>query len=132
MAVIKAATAPLRYLDDQIHAYLKGTLKVFDLTSLGISKDLHELGGTPLQRKVWRELRAIPYGNTISYAALAARVSKPKAVRAVASAVAANPLLIIVPCHRVVPSRPKRKGDIGGYSGGVEMKRHLLNLEKMI
>lgn len=85
----------------------------------------YDISGTPFQVAVWRELCKIPYGRTISYAKLAKRVGRPKAVRAVANACGANPLPIIIPCHRVIAS----DGTIGGYSGGISKKKHLLAKE---
>lgn len=81
--------------------------------------------GTPFQRRVWQALRQIPCGQTLSYAALAARLGMPRAVRAVAGACAANPLALLVPCHRVVRS----DGGLGGYRWGVARKRWLLARE---
>ncbi|MCL0053233.1 methylated-DNA--[protein]-cysteine S-methyltransferase [Dehalococcoidales bacterium] len=80
---------------------------------------------TPFQREVWEITRLIPYGETRSYAWVAEQIGRPKAVRAVGQALSRNPLPIIIPCHRVVTS----EGKLGGYSGGVEMKRYLLYLE---
>jgi methylated-DNA-[protein]-cysteine S-methyltransferase len=82
-------------------------------------------GGTPFQRRVWEELRTIPRGETATYAELAARIGAPGAARAVGSAVARNPVSIVVPCHRVVGA----DGSLAGYAGGVERKRALLALE---
>jgi AraC family transcriptional regulator, regulatory protein of adaptative response / methylated-DNA-[protein]-cysteine methyltransferase len=82
--------------------------------------------GTPFQLRVWQELRRIPRGTTISYSELAKRIGRPKAVRAVASACASNPLAIITPCHRVV----RLNGDFGGYRWGIERKRRLLATEQ--
>lgn len=82
--------------------------------------------GTPFQLLVWQELRRIPCGETISYSELARRIGRPKAVRAVASACASNPLAIITPCHRVV----RLNGDLGGYRWGIERKRRLLAAEQ--
>ncbi|EHO46207.1 putative methylated-DNA--[protein]-cysteine S-methyltransferase [Lentilactobacillus kisonensis F0435] len=82
--------------------------------------------GTPLQQRVWTEIQKIPYGQTITYKQLAENVGNKKAVRAVATAVAQNPLLIVVPCHRVI----KTGGDIGDYRGGKEAKKALLQFEK--
>lgn len=82
-------------------------------------------GGTPFQRRVWEELRTIPRGSTVTYAELAARIGMPGAARAVGSAVARNPVSIVVPCHRVVGA----DGSLTGYAGGVERKRALLALE---
>lgn len=82
--------------------------------------------GTPFQRQVWQELRRIPRGETISYSELAKRIGRPKAVRAVASACANNPLAIHTPCHRVV----RLNGELGGYRWGIERKRRLLAIEQ--
>jgi len=80
---------------------------------------------TPFQREVWEITRLIPYGETRSYSWVAEQIGKPEAMRAVGQALAQNPLPIIVPCHRVVASN----GKLGGYSGGLEVKRYLLQLE---
>lgn len=81
-----------------------------------------QTGGTPFQRDVWRALRRIPVGRTLSYGALAARIGRPKAVRAVGLANGANPIGIVVPCHRVIGAN----GTLTGYGGGLERKRWLL------
>ncbi len=83
------------------------------------------LRGTPFQRTVWEEIRGIPYGETISYATLAARAGNSRAVRAAGAATGRNPISIIVPCHRVVGG----DGRLTGYAGGLERKRALLTLE---
>jgi methylated-DNA-[protein]-cysteine S-methyltransferase len=96
---------------------------------LGKSKKFRvklDFEGTDFQMKVWRELYKIPYGKTISYKELALKVKNPKAVRAVGSANGKNPLCIIIPCHRVIAN----DGGIGGYSGGLRMKKTLLELEE--
>lgn len=81
--------------------------------------------GTPFQRRVWRALRLIPYGETRSYAWVARTIRRPKAVRAVGQACGANPLPLYFPCHRVVAA----DGKIGGFSSGLQWKRDLLKLE---
>ena len=83
-----------------------------------------ELDGTPFQQEVWAELSRIPYAETISYGELARRVGRPKGPRAVGQANGKNPIPIIVPCHRVLASN-----GIGGYGGGLPMKRTLLATE---
>ncbi len=84
------------------------------------------VGGTALQRAVWLEIARIPYGETISYSTLAERVGFPRAIRAVASACGANPLPLVIPCHRVVA----KDGTLGGFSlGGLAVKETLLALE---
>jgi methylated-DNA-[protein]-cysteine S-methyltransferase len=82
--------------------------------------------GTPFQKTVWQELQRIPYGETISYLELAKRIDNQKAVRAVGMANGANPVAIIVPCHRVIGSN----GSLTGFGGGLPTKRALLELEK--
>ncbi len=85
-----------------------------------------ESPGTPFQREVWHALRSIPCGTTTSYGQLAAQIGHPAAVRAVGTANGANPVAIIVPCHRVIGAN----GSLTGYGGGIERKRWLLNHEK--
>ncbi len=104
---------------DQITKYLDGKLKIFDLKL--------DIKGTPFQLKALKEVASIPYGKTVSYGEIAARLGNPKAARAVGSANRRNPLPIVIPCHRVVASN-----GIGGYGGSAKdtkMKRHLLSLE---
>lgn len=81
--------------------------------------------GTPFQLAVWNELLRIPYGSTISYAELARRIGRPSAVRAVGAANGANPIPVIIPCHRVIGAN----GTLTGYGGGLERKQWLLALE---
>lgn len=83
-------------------------------------------GGTEFQRLVWKELRAIPQGETISYATLATRIQRPLAVRAVGAANGSNPIGIVVPCHRVIGSNQS----LTGYGGGLERKKWLLEHEQ--
>ena len=82
-------------------------------------------GATPFRRAVWEKTRLIPYGETRSYLWLARQIGKPEAARAVGQALGRNPLPVIVPCHRVVAS----DGTLGGFTGGLELKRQLLRLE---
>lgn len=109
--------APFRAAIAQLDGYFEGGRRAFDLPIL--------LRGTGFQKSVWEALRAIPFGETVSYARLAARVGVPKAVRAVGAAVGRNPTSIIVPCHRVVGSG----GALTGYAGGIDRKRWLLENE---
>lgn len=102
----------------QLAEYFAGERTCFDVPL--------ELEGTEFQRRVWSELCAIPYGETISYGELARRVGNPKAYRAVGLANGRNPVAVIVPCHRVISS----DGSLGGYGGGLERKVHLLELEQ--
>ena len=102
----------------QLREYFAGVRRSFDV-------DLDLSRGTAFQQSVWRELGSIPYGTTISYGELAARLGRPEHTRAVAAAVGRTPLPIIVPCHRVVAS----DGKLTGYLGGLQRKRALLDLE---
>ncbi|WP_368645421.1 methylated-DNA--[protein]-cysteine S-methyltransferase [Alkalibacterium putridalgicola] len=101
-------------------AYLTGKTQAFTFDTIFLS-------GTDFQKKVWDSLRAIPYGETLTYGELAASNGySKKAARAVGTALASNPLLIVYPCHRVVPKASKPKA----FRGGLQMKEHLLALEK--
>lgn len=102
----------------QLKAYFSRDLIRFDLP---LSPD-----GTPFQLSVWRELKRIPYGEVISYGELARRIGKPKASRAVGAANGANPIPIVVPCHRVIGSN----GSLTGFGGGLPIKEKLLALER--
>ena len=86
--------------------------------------DVQKLKGTAFQKKVWKALLQVPKGKTITYKELAKKINKPRAIRAVANAVGANPMIIVIPCHRVIRS----DGTLGGYSGagGIKTKRALL------
>lgn len=101
----------------QLQAYFAGQRRTFDLPL--------DLYGSPFQQAVWRLLLEIPYGETRSYAHLAAALGRPHAARAVGQANGANPLPIVVPCHRVIQA----DGSLGGYGGGLPLKRALLELE---
>jgi methylated-DNA-[protein]-cysteine S-methyltransferase len=90
--------------------------------------DVDPLGGTDFQRRVWQALRSIPAGTTISYATLARRIRSPKAVRAVGAANGANPVPIVLPCHRVIGA----DGSLTGYGGGLPTKRWLLQHEGIV
>src|SRR4051812_9091646 len=102
----------------QLEQYFAGERTEFDIEL--------ELDGTPFERRVWDEVRAIPYGETATYAEIARRVGRPGASRAVGRANGRNPVAVIVPCHRVIGS----DGSLTGYAGGIEMKRALLDLER--
>jgi len=102
----------------QLQEYFAGERTAFDVPMT--------LEGTDFQRRVWAQLCAIPYGETISYGELARRVGNPNASRAVGSANGRNPVAVIVPCHRVIAA----DGSLGGYGGGLDRKVHLLGLEQ--
>ena len=112
------ATPLLRQAAEELAAYFAGQLREFTVPLA--SK------GTPFQQKVWAALREIPYGETRSYKEIAAMVGNEKACRAVGMANNRNPLLILIPCHRVTGA----KGALTGYSGGLDRKHALLELER--
>jgi len=114
----EASDGPFQEAKRQLAAYFNGDLRRF-------SVPLH-LVGTEFQRAVWNMLPAIPYGSTWSYAELARRIGRPAAVRAVGGANHANPVAIIVPCHRVIGS----DGALTGYGGGLSTKEKLLAMER--
>jgi methylated-DNA-[protein]-cysteine S-methyltransferase len=101
----------------QLREYFAGTRRTFTVSL--------DLDGTEFQQQAWAAMCSIRYGHTLSYAQQAKAIGKPKAVRAVGSANGANPVPIIVPCHRVIAS----DGSLGGYALGLAMKRYLLALE---
>ncbi len=111
------STAPFADARRQLDEYFAGQRQSFDLPLA--------LSGTDFQRSVYEELQRIPYGTTISYAQLAERIGRPKAVRAVGAANGQNPLPIVVPCHRVIGSN----GSLTGFGGGLPIKQALLKLE---
>lgn len=110
-------TAPFTETIRQLRAYFEGKLKNFDVPL--------SLEGSEFQLRVWQNLRAIPYGETISYGQLACRIGNPKAARAVGLANGSNPIPIIIPCHRVIGSN----GSLVGYGGGLPIKKALLLIE---
>ncbi|MFA5624323.1 MAG: methylated-DNA--[protein]-cysteine S-methyltransferase [Bradymonadales bacterium] len=101
----------------QITEYFEGRRKSFDIS--------YALSGTPFQLRVWNALCEIPYGETRSYKDIAVRIGQPKACRAVGRANHSNPIMIMIPCHRVIGAN----GALSGYAGGVEIKKKLLELE---
>ncbi len=113
----KEVKAPFKETIKQLRAYFKGDLKRFDISLL--------LEGTDFQRAAWKELLKIPYGKTITYGEQARRMGNSKASRAVGGANGANPVAIIVPCHRVIGS----SGRLTGFGGGLDVKEKLLILE---
>ena len=112
------AYAPNRDAIRQLIEYLEGKRSDFELPL--------DLRGTPFQRSVWNALCEIPYGVTRSYADVARAIGNPHAVRAVGAANGANPVALIVPCHRVIAAH----GKLGGYGGGLDLKRRLLAMEQ--
>ena len=114
---IEQETALIKEANRQLSEYLKGERKAFDLPL--------NPKGTDFQKRVWRALCDIPYGETRSYKQIAEAIGHPKAVRAVGMANNRNPITIVVPCHRVIGA----DGKLVGYGGGLEMKEFLLRLE---
>ena len=106
----------------EINQYLSKYRKEFSIY------DLVRLEGTRFQKEVWHELQNIPYGETKSYKEIAKNIGNENAVRAVASAIGKNPLMIIIPCHRVIGS----DGKMHGYAYGINLKKCLLDLESKI
>jgi methylated-DNA-[protein]-cysteine S-methyltransferase len=102
---------------EQLDEYLNEERACFDLPAARV--------GTPFQRAVWRQLSAIRFGSTVTYGEVARAIGRRDRVRAVAAAIAANPLLLVVPCHRVVAA----DGSLSGYASGLARKRRLLELE---
>lgn len=117
LAVLVEEQEMLRPFAYEFAEYLKGAKRTF-------TKPV-DVKGTPFQEQVWEALKTIPYGKTVSYSDIAERVNKPSAVRAVGTAIGANPVLMAIPCHRVIG----KNGSITGYRGGTEMKQILLELE---
>ena len=110
----------LRNTEIQLDEYFRGKRQKFELPL--------SMSGTDFQKKVWGKLLDIPFGETISYQELAKKIGDKKKARAVGSANGKNPIPIIVPCHRVIA----KDGSLGGFGGGVPIKRYLLELEKII
>lgn len=102
----------------ELHEYLRGTGRRFSVAL--------DMRGTPFQRSVWEAIAAIPYGGTISYQDIAETIDRPRALRAVGQAVGANPIPIVIPCHRVIG----KSGRLTGFAGGLPLKERLLALER--
>ena len=110
-------TEPIREAATQLEAFFGRRRRTFDLP---LAPE-----GTPFQKRVWSQLQQIPFGATVSYGELARRLGEPTASRAVGAANGANPIPIVIPCHRVVGS----DGGLTGFGGGLEVKARLLELE---
>lgn len=115
---VEAQSATTAEAARQLDEYFSGDRRAFDIPLLPV--------GTAFQVAVWRKLMEIPYGQTVSYAALAKLLGHPKAVRAVANANGANALSIFIPCHRVIGG----DSSLTGYAGGLAAKRFLIGLER--
>jgi methylated-DNA-[protein]-cysteine S-methyltransferase len=116
-AAWRRSAEPFAGVTAQLREYFAGERTSFEVPLA--------LEGSPFERRVWRGLQEIPYGQTISYGELARRIDQPSAARAVGLANGRNPIAVIVPCHRVIGA----DGSLTGYGGGVERKRLLLELE---
>jgi len=116
--VLEESDERVFYVKKQLDDYFRGRLKRFDLPL--------DIAGTPFMLKVWSALLEIPYGETMSYKEIAEKIGKPKAFRAVGNANGKNPISNIIPCQRVIA----HDGTLGGYGGGLKIKKYLLNLEK--
>lgn len=116
--IVPGTTAPIQSIEKELHLYFKGSLQFFQTPI--------KMVGSSFQKEVWLELQKIPMGKTCSYSEIAKMIQRPSAVRAVAGANGANPLVIVIPCHRVISAN----GGLGGYSSGLERKERLLSLEE--
>ena len=113
----EASQKHLVQLKSELKEYFEGKRNSFDVPLV--------LHGSEFRKKVWKAVSEIPYGKTVSYLELSKTLGQPEAIRAVANANAHNPLLIVIPCHRVIGSN----GELTGYAGGLPQKRFLLELE---
>jgi len=117
-AIIPGRTMPIDSIDKELQLYFTGNLQQFTTPIL--------LLGSLFQKLVWEELQKIPYGKTYSYADLAKNIGKQTAYRAVANANGNNQIAIVIPCHRVINTN----GGLGGYAGGIDRKKWLIDHEK--
>ncbi|ASK60956.1 cysteine methyltransferase [Virgibacillus phasianinus] len=117
---LKKTTTMLEPCKTEFREYLQGKRETFTFPV--------DIRGTEFQQKIWHTLNQIPYGATYTYTQIAELAQRPSAVRAVGTAIGANPVLISVPCHRVIG----KNGKLTGYRGGLEMKKQLLHLEKKL
>ncbi len=108
----------LRHLSAQLKRYFDGDKVRFDV-------DVDLSTGTPFQQSVWKAVKKVPYGRLVSYKKIAGDVGNRRAARAVGNALAANPIPIVIPCHRVI----RRDGGLGGFTGGIRWKKKLIELE---
>jgi methylated-DNA-[protein]-cysteine S-methyltransferase len=115
---VNGPNAVTRQAREQLIAYFTGQCAALNIPL--------KLSATPFQEQVWQAISAIPAGQTYSYSQLATELNKPRAVRAVASACARNPVCIFIPCHRIL----NKQGALTGYVSGLAFKQQLLNLEK--
>ncbi len=114
---VEEESVVLKKAKEELEAYFKGVRKRFDIPLLMV--------GTEFQKSVWQGLLQIPFGETVSYLDLAKGIDNQKAVRAVASAVGANAISLLIPCHRIIGT----DGSLTGYAGGLDAKKKLLEIE---
>jgi methylated-DNA-[protein]-cysteine S-methyltransferase len=113
-------SSPLRQCREQLADYFAAVRQSFDLPVAPL--------GTPFQKRVWREIARVPFGETITYSELASRAGAPGSARAAGAATGRNPIAIVVPCHRIVGA----DGSLTGYAGGLERKARLLEIEGVL
>jgi O-6-methylguanine DNA methyltransferase len=118
--IIPGSSSPLQQIESELHEYFNGSLKGF--------KTPCRFFGSPFQKLVWEELMRTPYGQTRSYLTQARAIGNSRAYRAVAGANGANKLVIVVPCHRII----NNNGKLGGYGGGINRKKWLIDFEKRV
>ncbi|MDC3417374.1 methylated-DNA--[protein]-cysteine S-methyltransferase [Aquibacillus salsiterrae] len=110
--------------DEKLQSYINQFINYFSRKSTTVSVPL-DVRATSFQRKVWDALTQIPFGKTCSYSEIASKIGNPNAVRAVGGAIGANPVLITIPCHRIIG----KNGSMTGFRAGVDLKKYLINLE---
>lgn len=115
--IIPGHTHPIHSIENELKLYFEGKLIDFKTPLFCL--------GSPFQKRVWEELKKIPFGQTRSYSDIASAIGQPTAYRAVANAIGANQFALIIPCHRVINTN----GKLGGYSGGLTRKKWLINHE---
>jgi len=121
----KRKGAPVEQNAEQLAQYKEAFDAFFAKQSTELTFPI-DVTGTPFQMEVWQALQAIPFGELCSYGEIAQRIGKPTAVRAVGGAIGANPVMIVVPCHRVIG----KNGTLTGFRGGLQLKERLLQFEK--
>lgn len=107
-------------IEGMLEEYFRGNKVIFDIPL--------DLNGTEFQKDVWRAIYKVPFGRLSSYGRIAEEIGRPRAVRAVGNAVGANPLPIVIPCHRII----RADGGLGGYGRGIDLKLYLLSIEGII
>lgn len=117
-AALERSDAVMEPYVRELHEYFDGVRQTFTVPL--------DVKGTAFQLAVWKAIADIPYGETVSYSDVALAIGKPKAVRAVGGALGSNPVVIIIPCHRIIG----KQGQLVGYTGGLDMKMRLLELER--